>query len=970
MATDPALRVHLLGAFRILVANQPVSRRAWRSRRAADLVKLLALAPDHRLHHEQVAEAIWPNLEPGAQRNNLNQNTHRARLALAAAGAPPDVFLRRDGAALVLGDPKDIWIDVAAFETALAAAWRQSGDPALFHAALALAPGDLLVDDLYEDWTEPRRSDIRAARIAALAHLGHLHRERGEIPDAIEAFANLLGIDPIHEEATVALMRLTADQGRRELALAHFDRLADALRRELDAAPESATIELAQAIRSEHYQAQAAPALIPATPPPPYNLPLALDPLVGRDAERVELGHTLATARLLTLTGPGGIGKTRLACAVAADQRQAFPDGIVFVDLAPVRDPELVGSVIAQTLDVAEQPGRPAIEAVAAHLRDQCLLLVLDNFEQVADGAPLVRVLLERAPRLAILVTSRTNLRLSGEREFPVPPLAVPDAGPVAPTPEIAAVPAVTLFVQRAQGVKPGFHLTDENGPVVAEICRRLDGLPLAIELAAARVKVLTPETMLTRLDRPLALLVGGRRDQPERQQTVRRTIAWSYNLLSAPEQRLFHRLATFVGGWSLDAAEAVCDPDGALGIAVLDGLSSLVDKSLVQQRDQPTQLNQQDGVRFGMLETIREFAVERLEESEDPESIHLGHSAWFLALAERARPHLESSDQAIWFNLLEREEGNLRAALDHARERGDAELGLRLVIALQMYWFIRGRIGEGCDQSLGVLALPRSAELPMLRADALNGVSLLTRWGDEVLSLRVSLESREIARRVGDRKREADAVANLGYLALQRGDLDEAQRFAGEVLAINRSLANRQGIADATSVLALVAFQRNDLDTATRLNEESIALWEALDDDGALVWARTRLAPVLIQRGAHKRALCELESALETARRLDFRWGLSWAFDALAQLAAALAAHHSAAFLAAAAAAVRAAAGLTPSAAEQAEIDRLRHRLIAALGNGALDAGASPITREQVDEEIRALRSLIASAPAAPDLP
>ncbi len=967
MATDPALRVHLLGAFRVLVADQPVSRRAWRSRRAADLVKLLALAPDHRLHHEQVADAIWPDLDPGAQRNNLNQNTHRARLALATAGAPPDVFLIRDGDALVLGDPKDIWIDVAAFETALAAAWRQAGDPALFHAALALAPGDLLVDDLYEDWTEPRRTDIRAARIAALAHLGHLHRERGEIQDAIEAFANLLGIDPIHEEATVALMRLNADQGRRELALAHFDRLADALRRELDAAPESATIELAQAIRSEHYQAQAAPAPVPATHLPPDNLPLALDPLVGRDAERVELGHTLATARLMTLTGPGGIGKTRLACAVAADQRQAFPDGIVFVNLAPVRDPELVGSVIAQTLDISEQSGHPAIEAVAAHLRDQRLLLVLDNFEQVADGAPLVRVLLERAPRLTILVTSRTSLRLSGEREFPVPPLSVPDAGLVAPTLEIAAVPAVTLFVQRAQGVKPGFHLTNENGPVVAEICRRLDGLPLAIELAAARVKVLTPETMLTRLDRPLALLVGGRRDQPERQQTVRRTIAWSYNLLSAPEQRLFHRMATFVGGWSLDAAEAICDPDGALGIAVLDGLSSLVDKSLVQQRDQP---NQSDGVRFGMLETIREFAVERLTESEDHESIHLGHSAWFLALAERARPHLESSDQAIWFNRLEREEGNLRAALDHARERGDAELGLRLVIALQMYWFIRGRIGEGCDQTLGVLALPRSAEFPVLRADALNGVGLLARDGDEVLSLRVSLESREIARRVGDRKREADAVANLGYLALQRGDLEEAQRFAGEVLAISRSLANRQSIADATSVLALVAFQRNDLDTATRLNEESIALWEALDDDSAIVWARTRLAPVLIQRGEQKRALCELESALETARRLDFRWGQSWAFDALAQLAAALAAHHTAAFLATAGAAVRAAAGLTPSAAEQAEIDRLRHRLVEALGNGALDAVASPITRERVDEEIRALRSLIDIAPATPGLP
>jgi tetratricopeptide (TPR) repeat protein len=367
------------------------------------------------------------------------------------------------------------------------------------------------------------------------------------------------------------------------------------------------------------------------------------------------------------------------------------------------------------------------------------------------------------------------------------------------------------------------------------------------------------------------------------------------------------------------------------------------------------------------MLETIREFAVERLLETDDRDSLHRAHSVWFLDLAERARPHLESSDQATWLNRLEREDGNLRAALDRARERDDAELALRLVIALQMYWFIRGRIKEGCDQTLGVLAMPRSAVFPVLRADALNGIGLLARDGDEALSLRVSLESREIARNVGDRRREADAAANLGYLALQRRDLDEAQRFAEEVLSINRSLDNRQGIADATSVLALVAFQRNDLDTATRLNEESIALWEALDDDSALVWARTRLAPVLIQRGEHRRALSELEAALETARRLDFRWGLSWAFDGLALLAAALAVPHTGSLLASAGAAVRTAAGLIPSGAEQAEIDRLWSRLAEAIGSDAGTQGEAAPTRERVDEEIRALRTLIDRAPATP---
>lgn len=959
MTTVPALRIHLLGAFRVLVNACPVPETAWRSKRAAALVTLLALVPHYRLHREQVMETFWPELDPDAQANNLNVAASRARRALALVGAPPGVFLVRRGETIVLGPPEAVWIDVAAFEEAVAVAW-QDGSPGAFRAALTLFTGDLLVADPYAEWAEVRRTALRASLLAVLTRLGHLHAAGGETGYAIEAYRHLVALEPAHEEAGVALMRLHAGQGRRVLALAEFDRLVDALRRDLDAAPGRATIELADAIRAGRHPESADRAEPDATPVAAVRsgasgrLPVPLGDLVGRGRERAEVRQMLATGRLVTLTGPGGIGKTRLALAVAHEVRAAFPDGVVFVDLSPVRDAGLVAAVIAQTLDVREPDGPSPLEGVASSLRDKRMLLVLDNFEQVVDEAPVVTILLERAPRLKILVTSRTSLRVGAEREYPVPPLPVPDVGQAPWDSALDDVPAVVLFVQRAQGVKPGFRMTSENAAAIADVCRRLEGLPLAIELAAARVKVLTPETMLTRLDRPLALLVGDRRDLPARQQTIRRTIAWSHDLLSPPEQRLFRRLAVFVGGWTLDDAEAVVDPDGALGIDVLDGLASLVDKSLVLQREHA------DGMRFGLLETIHEYALEHLTASGDADRVRAAHVAQVVALAERARPHLESADQAVWLDRLEREEGNLRAALDRIRERGEPELGLRLVVALQMYWFIRGRVVEGCALTLAVVALPGTAAFSALRADALNGVGFLARDGDDELAHWAGAESRSIARDARDRKREADALANLGYVALQRGELAEAQVLFGDCLAMNRAVDNPQGIADALSFLALSAHHRQDFVEARRLNEESLAIWEGLDDRQGIVWARTRLAAVLLRQGEDARAFVELASGLAIARELDFRWGLSWAFDGLAQLTAGRDACHLAAGLAAAAAAVRAASGLTTSAIDHAEIGRLGRRLETAIGADAMAAAGSKDDRRTPDEWIRAVRDVL----------
>ena len=971
MTESPSLRVHLLGAFRVLVDGQVVPERAWRSSRAASLVKVLALAPSNRLHREQAMETLWPDFAPDAQANNLNVAASRARQALGTAGAPPGLFVSRIGDALILGPPAAVWVDVDAFEGGVAEGWRTQ-DPALFRLALALYVGDLLPEDPYETWAEGRRAALRAAYLVALSRLGQLHAERGEIGYAVETTQRLVAAEPTQEEGRVALMRLYARSGQPARAIAQYDRLAAALRRDLDAEPDLAATELAGAIRDGRYPAPSErieedrPAGGSGRPVGAGDLPRPLSDLVGRQRELAEVRQLLETGRLVTLTGPGGVGKTRLGLAVADEVGASFAGGVAFVDLSPVRDPGLVLSTVAQVLDVRDPSGRATIGGVATHLADRRLLLLLDNFEQVVDAAPLVTALLERTRELKVLVTSRVALRVTGEREYPLPPLALPALEGAPNDAALLNAPAVALFVQRARETKPDFTPTSNNAGTVAEVCHRLGGLPLAIELAAARVKVLTPTAMLARLDRPLALLVGGRRDLPPRQQTIRATIAWSYDLLSPPEQRLLRRLSVFVGGWTLEAAEAVADLIGApstdpqlvLGIAVLDGLASLVDKSLVSQRELPG-----GEARFEMQETVRGFADERLSGAVDEGAVRDCHAAFAVALAEQAKPHLASAELARWLGRLDREDGNLRAALRWLRERGDAEPALRLVTALRLFWFIRGRLAEGCDETLAVAALPGSAAFPALRADALTSAGFLAReYGDYTRAQAASAAARAASEELGDRQRAADALANLGYVALQCGDYDAARGLFGECLATNRELSNLQGIADSLSFLALTAYDENDLDAARRLNEETLAIWAALGDRQAEVWARTRLGRVLLRQGTYADAFDEFVGSLAIARELDFLWGLSWALDGLAHLATIRGSWHLAVDLAAATASIREAGGLRLPPTEQAEVDRLRDRLVLVLGADVVAAALARRQRQTIDELTHAVDRALGS--------
>jgi len=661
-------------------------------------------------------------------------------------------------------------------------------------------------------------------------------------------------------------------------------------------------------------------------------LPQLPNGLIGRETVVAALRDLVGgdAVRLVTLTGPGGVGKTALALHLAAELRATFPDGVAFVPLASLADPGRILQTIADALGVGETADWPVLERLGASLRGKQLLLVLDNCEHLPDAAPALADLLGRCAPMKVLATSRAPLHIRGEREFPVSPLALPDPARLPLPAALAAVPAVALFRDRAVAVRPDFAVTPGNAAAVAEICIRLDGLPLAIELAAARIKLLTPQAILGRMGQLLPLLIGGARDLPTRQRTLRDTIVWSHELLTGAERRLLRRAAVFAGGWTFEGLEVISEAAGASSLDLLDGMASLVDQSMVRQDEGG------DGEpRFDMLQTIREFALERLRASGEDADVRDRHAAYLVGLAEVAASHLEGADQAIWLDRLAREDDNIRAALAWAYERKDADLGLRLVRALTVYWFVRGHLVEGYEQTIRFTGLPESAALPILRGDALNAAGFLAReYGDYERAYAASRESLALSHRLNDRKRAADALANLGYVALQQGKHGDAQDLFQRSLATNRELGNRQGIADSLSFLALTAFRSRNLDGARRMNEESLALWEALDDRQATVWARTRLAFVLLEQGAHAAAYSQLMMGLVTARELDFRPGFSWSLDGLAHLAARQDIPDLAGRLAAAASSVRAVAGIRLSPQEQSENERLREQIRAAIGS------------------------------------
>src|SRR5437588_7357506 len=515
----------------------------------------------------------------------------------------------------------------------------------------------------------------------------------------------------------------------------------------------------------------------------PNNLPTQLTSFIGRDDQVREAKALLVRSRLLTLTGPGGTGKTRLSLQIAADVLDQFPDGVYFVPLARVQDPDLVPSAIAQALAISTTGSRHPIEALVDYLHDKRTLLVLDNFEQLLPAAPIATTLLEGSPGLRVLVSSRAVLRVYGEQEFPVPPLALPDLKSLPNLATLSQFEAVRLFIERAVAVKPDFQATNENAPAIAGICERVDGLPLAIELAAARVKLFSPQALLSRLEKSLSALGSGRRDAPARQQTLRGAILWSYDMLGAGDRRLLARLSVFARGGNLEQLEMVCGPAEDIGGDVVDALDQLADQSLLRR------LPDFDEPRFLMLQTIRDFAMERLEESGEAHLIRDRHLKAFIALAQQAQPHLFGPRRKEWLDRLEEDHDNFRAALEWSVTSGNAEEAMRLSAAFWRVWQMRGHLHEGRRRMDDVLAMPGSGEFPQERLAALEAAGGLAYWqADMRVAQRFYDECLELTRKMGDDRALANALYNAAFpRVVSREAIAEAKPMLDEALPLFR---------------------------------------------------------------------------------------------------------------------------------------------------------------------------------------
>ncbi len=611
------------------------------------------------------------------------------------------------------------------------------------------------------------------------------------------------------------------------------------------------------------------------------NLPIQPTLFIGREKEVTAVTALLRRedVRLLTLTGPGGTGKTRLGLQVAAELSEVFANGVFFVNLAPISDPSLVVPTIAWTLDVREAAGRPLLDLVSAFLREKQVLLLLDNFEQVVSAALEVADLLTVCPRLKVLVTSREVLHVRAEREFAVPVLTVPDPKHLPDLVALSQYEAVALFIQRAQAVKPDFEVTNVNAPAVAKICVRLDGLPLAIELAAARVKFFAPQALLTRLEQGLALLTGGARDLPARQQTLRGAINWSYDLLSPQEQQLFRRLSVFVDGWTWEAAEVVCRVAGELAADVLDGLLSLVDKSLLRQQD-----STEGEPRFGMLQLLREFGLEHLAVSGEMEIVRGAHADYYLWLAEEAFPELAGPQQIRWFERLEWEHENLGMALSWLLERAHMEVQtkegreqsertLRLCVALFPFWYNRGYFREGWSFLERTLAM-REGVNASLRARVLYNAGFLL-WDMDDLERVEALaeESLTLYRELGETAGVARSLCLLGAVAWRRSQYAAARTLDEEAGALFQQVGDTWGRGRCLTDLARMATMQGEYDRARALLEESLALYRNLGDQQRIGWVLYLLAHVLfVSQGDLARASALAEQSLALQREVGAR--------------------------------------------------------------------------------------------------
>lgn len=879
------LRIWLLGRFQVAVDNQPVDDQAWRLRKAASLVKLLALAPGHALHREELLDTLWPEHEPESAANNLRYALHIARRALEPKPQPsePRRFLRWQGERLSLAPDHAVEVDVVMFETAVHAA-RCHGTADTLQRAVDLHTGELLPEDRYEDWTAARREALRESFLLLLIDLAAVHEAARNNQPAIDLLRRVIALDPPREHAHVALMRLYASAGQRNQALRQYQTLRDILRETLDVEPDHTSQLLHDTIRAGQLALGDGPpshAADPSATPRRHNLPIPITSFVGRQDEMRRLRDTLEHSRLVTLTGIGGTGKTRLALESADRLLGYFPDGVWLVELAGLADEAVVDQAVARVLSIPEEPGEPLRDTIAHTIVGQRILLVLDNCEHlIAACAELAAALLASSAGLRIIATSRQALNVTGEAVWPVPPLST--------SPAAAGMDAdsTQLFIDRACSRRPDLVVTPEVHRAIDEICRRVDGLPLAIELAAARVSVLSPQEIVTRLDDALGLLSSSTRLADPRHQSLRAVLDWSFDLLSQPERELFRTLAVFAGGFDLPAVEALMrgSPDGATvwtPMMILDTVSHLVDKSLVVVLSDPA-----GTTRYTLLEPVLHYASERLDRDDESGRTRRAHASWFLDLAEQAEPEISGGDQAHWLARLEADHDNLRAAISWAQGH-EPDIAARLVARLWRFWWMHGHLTEG-QRWLERVLRQRDAFSPSALAAALRAAGSLA-WGqgDYERSLPFIEESLALCRQLDDTDGVVANLSALGSILANRGEYDRAGEAHEEGLALARRSGDGIAISTAIGNLADIAYYQGDYHAATTWWEENLAIQRTSSVGGAFDIAITlnNLAEVARNQHDHRRAAPLLREAIDLFRSVDFKHGVAIALCNLADV-------------------------------------------------------------------------------------
>lgn len=870
---------------------------------------------------DSLAALFWPDDQQA--RAFLRNNLYIIRKALGQAGKH---WLYTDRETVLFQPDADVWVDVAAFRHGLTSCptashpvhelcsvcvARLEEAVALYHADF-LAGFTLRACPAFDEWQFFQSERLRHELVGGLQKLLTAYTQQHAWDAAIPSAQRWLALDPLHEPAHRQLMQLYHYADRPSAALRQYQECERILSQELGLSPEPETQALYHAIkerqrvalplRAEANQSASAtrltevapPTSLPATPSaPPHNLPTPLTPLIGRAEEQTQLQRMVCdpSMRLVTLTGPGGVGKTRLALQVATELLPAFADGVYLIALASLADPTLVLPTIAQTLAIRENGSRPLLETVEQQLRTKQLLLVMDNFEHLLPTAELVGELLRACPALKVLVTSRTPLHLYGEHEFVVPSLPLPSL-PSTTVSALAAFASIQLFCQRARAVKPSFVLNEENIQAVAAICVRLDGLPLAIELAAARIKLFTPQLLWQQLTQrtdlsALHFLKNSAIDVPDRHHSLWDLIDWSYHLLTPVEQALFRRLAIFVGGCTVESAAAVAhpvevlSPENGKSVSTLDLVASLVDKNLVYPSEQAMPTNTLVGseTRFLLLETIRTYGWARLLESGELAQVQRLHADYFGTLTETAALHLQGKEQDGWLDRLTLEHDNLRAVLDWAVRNNEAAFGLQVGSQLVAFWIRRNHHREGLQQLLRLIDLPDNQQPSALLATVFSSIAILYSYGDDPVQERLFCErSLLTAQQIGDQHRMAYTFAFLGDFAYDEGDYVKADALHEEAMALHRAVGDIKGLATMLSHRGDKLAKRGIFLHARALAEEGLALQRQQDDKWLLGIALRCLGNVCRLEGDYATAARLFQETLTVARELHHKAGITFA--------------------------------------------------------------------------------------------